>query len=135
MPDNTKNSTPFPDRVSGRCHSFRAQISTAVTNKITMVLKKVARSEFISDTPILPKIAVRAAKNADPIANMRQSKFIRSVDTDHDIRCFDDRVDFGAGLQPELVGRYLGDNRHNLDTRCEFHDDFAVARPRGDGLD
>src|ERR1700704_3530707 len=135
MPDNTKNSMPFADKVSGPCHSFRARITTAITNKITMVLRKVARSEFISDTPTLPKIAVSAAKNADPIANMRQSKLIRSVDTDHDIRCLDDRVDFGAGLQPELVGRYLGDDQYHLDTRREFHDDFAVDRSGSDDLD
>src|ERR1700736_3374409 len=115
MPDKTRNSTPLGDRLSGRCHSCRAQISSAVTNKMTMVLGNVARSEFISDTPTLPKIAGRAAKNADPIANARQSRFMRSVAPDHYIRGFDDRVNLGSRLQSELIGRYLGDNRYNLD--------------------
>src|ERR1700736_564630 len=135
MPDKTRNSTPLGDRLSGRCHSCRAQRISAVTNKITMVRRKVARSEFISDTPTLPKIAVRAAKNADPIANTRQSTFILSVDTDHHVRRLDDGVDFGARLQPELFGRGLGDDRYNLDTRREFHDDFAVDRSGRGGLD
>jgi hypothetical protein len=39
----------------------------------------VARFELISATPILPKMAVSAAKTADPNANNRQSKFMRRL--------------------------------------------------------
>src|ERR1700742_1101490 len=48
---------------------------------MTTVLYKVARSELISATPILPKIAVKAANTADPSANIRQSKLMRRLCT------------------------------------------------------
>jgi hypothetical protein len=68
MPERIKNRTPFADKASGRCHSFRAHRMSAATIKMMMVRKNVARSELISDTATLPKIAVRAANNADSCA-------------------------------------------------------------------
>src|SRR5580700_6501516 len=113
---------PLAERLSGRCHSCRAQISSAVTARMTMVLRKVARSEFISDTPTLPKIAVSAAKNAEPMAKARQSPFMPcSVDTDHHIRCLDDGIDLGAGFQAEFFRGQLGDDGDHLDTRRQLH--------------
>ncbi len=68
MPERTKNRTPFGDKASGRCHSFRAHRMRAATIKMTMVRINVARSVLISDTATLPKITVSAANNAEPSA-------------------------------------------------------------------
>jgi len=58
---------------SGVCHSFLIVSNAAVTSKITTVRMNVARLELMEVTPIFPKIAVRAAKIAEPSAKSLQS--------------------------------------------------------------
>src|SRR5208337_2923981 len=106
MPDSTRKRTPCMDSLAGRCHSSRAQTIAAATSKTTMVRKNVARSELISDTATLPKIAVSAAKKADPTAYVRQSGLM----SDHRQRprfaarkCCIEARDF-RGAQPQCAG-------------------------------
>ncbi len=58
--------------VSGFLHSPLSETIPADTIKITIVRINVARFDGISDTPIFPKIAVSAAKNAEPSAKISQ---------------------------------------------------------------
>ena len=77
-------------------------------SKITSVLRNVAKSELISETPILPQIAVNAAKIADANANTLQSALIgRSVDPAHEVRSFDDGIDFCSRHESEPFRRLL----------------------------
>jgi len=66
------NVAPASEIPPDPCHSFRAVTTMAVSSRITTVRRNVARSELTSATPSLPKMAVRAAKNADPTASTFQ---------------------------------------------------------------
>ena len=68
-PERHSHITPLRESLHNGSHSRRQETITALMPRITVVRIKVARFELISDTPFLPKIAVRPAKNADPMAN------------------------------------------------------------------
>src|SRR5579863_5233687 len=111
---------PLVDRVPGGCHSCRADTSSAAIMRITSVLRNVARSELISETPTLPNTAVSAAKNADATANTRQSKFmaVRSSMPIHDSfgaleQLRRDALPGGRGIFIHLFGPRCPDDRRS----------------------
>src|SRR5476651_1717448 len=69
MPDRTSIKTPRRERRFRGSHSRRKEMMPAETKRITTVRINVARFELISETPTLPKMAVSAAKAAEPRAN------------------------------------------------------------------
>src|SRR6187551_493 len=55
------------------CQAPPARTMSAITRRMITVRIKVAKSELMSWTPILPKMAVRAAKTADIAAQNCQA--------------------------------------------------------------
>jgi len=71
-PDSTRKLTVFRDRTNSPPVSPVAKTIPQAISKMMTVLMAVARFELIASTPILPKIVVNAAKNADSSAYTHQ---------------------------------------------------------------
>jgi hypothetical protein len=66
--DKIKNIKVFRGKLTGFCHSRALKTIPPAKSATTIVRKKVAKLELIPITPILPKMAVNPAKNAEPSA-------------------------------------------------------------------
>jgi hypothetical protein len=58
-----------------------------------------------------------------------------SIDSDHYVGRFDDRIRFGARLKPQLFRGLLGDDRYDFDSRRQFDHYFGIDRSRCDRFD
>jgi len=51
-----------------------------------------------------------------------------SVDSDHHVGGFDNRIRFGTGLKSQLFRGLFGDDRHHLDAGRQLDHDFRIDR-------
>ena len=78
-PDSTRKLTVFRDRTNSPPLSPVAKTILQAISKMMTVLMAVVRFELIASTPILPKIVVNAAKNADSSGgSWRGARFCQS---------------------------------------------------------